>query len=93
MTVQEIMERTGIDQTGRAIAYIKDALDELNLISETHTRVVKIDVEQDKRFYKLPNDMVKLTDIRCKDHDNDDGTYRSIPRAVYEPAIKDTDGI
>ena len=93
MTVQEIMERTGIDQTGRAIAYIKDALDELNLISETHTRVVKIDIEQDKRFYKLPNDMVKLTDIRCKDHDNDDGTYRSIPREDYEPAIKDTDGI
>ena len=38
MTVQEIMERTGINQTGRAIAYIKDALDEMNLLSETHVK-------------------------------------------------------
>ena len=28
MKVQEIMERAGISQTGRAIAYIKDGLDE-----------------------------------------------------------------
>ena len=33
MTVREIMERTGIMETGRAVAYIKDALEEMNLIT------------------------------------------------------------
>ena len=93
MKVQEIMERANIRETGRAIAYIKDALEELNLISETHIRVVRIDIEKDKRLYNLPNDMLQILDIRCKDHDNEDSAYRSIPRSVYEPAIKDEDGI
>ena len=38
MKIIDIMERLGINQTGRAIAYIKDALDEMNLLSETHTK-------------------------------------------------------
>ena len=93
MKVMEIMERANIRETGRAMAYIKDALEELNLISETHIRVVRIDIEKDKRLYNLPNDMLQILDIRCKDHDNEDSAYRSIPRSVYEPAIKDEDGI
>ena len=32
MKIDQIMERAGIKQTGRAIAYIKDALEEMNLI-------------------------------------------------------------
>ena len=36
MKVQEIMERAGVSDTGRAIAYIKDVLEELNMISEPH---------------------------------------------------------
>ena len=93
MKVMEIMERANIRETGRAIAYIKDALEELNLISETHIRVVRIDIDKDKRLYNLPNDMLQILDIRCKDHDNEDSAYRSIPRSVYEPAINDEDGI
>ena len=42
MTVQEIMERSGVGETGRAIMYIKDALEEMNLISETHTKRVRM---------------------------------------------------
>ena len=93
MKVQEIMERAGFRETGRAVAYIKDALEELNIISETHTRRVRIDLVEDQRFYHLPNDMLQIIDIRCKDHDNEDSAYRSIPRSIHEPAIKDTDGI
>ena len=29
MKVQEVMERAGMSETGRAIAYIKDALEEI----------------------------------------------------------------
>ena len=93
MKVQEVMERSGIKQTGRAVAYIKDALEELNLISETHTRRIRINLVENQRFYRVPNEMLQLLDIRCKDHDNEDSAYRSIPRSIYEPAIKDTDGI
>tara|TARA_R100000808_G_C2110651_1_gene124819 strand:- start:166 stop:447 length:282 start_codon:yes stop_codon:yes gene_type:complete len=93
MTVREIMERTGIMETGRAVAYIKDALEEMNLISETHTCVHRIDIDENKRFYDIPKEAVKILDIRCKDHNNEDGNYRSIPRSVYEPEIEDSDGI
>ena len=87
------MERTGINQTGKAIAYIKDGLEEMNFISEIHTKRVRIDIEKDKRFYDIPNEAVKILDIRCKDHDNTDSTYKSIPRMMYEPEIEDKDGV
>ena len=92
MTVNEIMERVGIKQTGRAIAYIKDALTEMNLLSETHTKTVRIDINKNQRFYSLPNEMVKVLDIRCKHQDNENEKYRSIPRMIHEPTIKDEDG-
>lgn len=92
MTVKEIMERVGITQTGRAIAYIKDALEEINTISETHTKTTRLNIVANQRFYTLPKEAVKILDIRCKDHDNTDSVYKSIPRSVYEPEIEDTDG-
>ena len=93
MKVQELMERAGMVETGRAIAYIKDALEEMNLISETHVQTERIDIVSGQRFYDLPNNMVRILDIRCKNHDGTDGSYKSIPRTIYEPETKDTDGI
>ena len=93
MTVKEIMERAGIDQTGRAVAYIKDALDEISIISETHITTQRMDINENQRFYSIPNDCLKILDIRCKHHNNDDSKYRSIPRSIYEPTIVDEDGI
>ena len=86
------MERAGTNVTGRAIAYIKDALDEINIISETHITTERIDITANQRFYKLPNDCLKVLDIRCKHHNNEDSKYRSIPRSIYEPTIVDEDG-
>ena len=54
MKVQEIMERANINETGRAIAYIKDALDEMAIESPTHTKTVRMDVVLNQRFYKIP---------------------------------------
>ena len=93
MKVQEIMERAGITQTGFAIAYIKDALDEMNMLAETNITKERIDIVKDQRFYNIPNDCVKVLDIRCKHHDNEDDKYRSIPRSIYEPLTVDEDGI
>ena len=93
MKVQELMERCGMNQTGRAIAYIKDGLEDLNSKFETHTNAQRIDITADKRFYQFPNDMVKVVDIRMKNHLNDKDEYRSIPRMMYQPSIKDEDDV
>ena len=93
MKVKEIMERAGTVETGRAVAYIKDALDEMNILSETHINTERIDITADQRFYDLPQDCVKVLDIRCKHHNNEDGKYRSIPRSIYEPLVVDEDGV
>ena len=93
MTVQEIMERAGTNQVGFAIAYIKDALDEMNILSETHITTQRIDINKDQRFYEIPNDCLKILDIRCKNQNSSDNKYRSIPRSIYEPTIVDEDGI
>ena len=83
MKVQEIMERVGITDTGRAIAYT---------ISETHVTTTRLNITKDQRFYEFPNDMIKVLDIRCKNQLNADDEYRSIPRMMGEPIRKDADG-
>ena len=92
MKVQELMERAGITDTGRPIAYIKDGLEELNMLSETHVTTERINIVKDQRFYNFPNDMIKVLDIRCKNHFNTLDEYRSIPRMIGEPIRKDADG-
>ena len=93
MKVQELMERVGINQTGRAIAYIKDGLEEINVLSESEVSIEKINIEADKRFYDFPEDMVRVLDIRCKNHLNTKDEYRSIPRLIGSLTNKDSDGI
>ena len=93
MTVSQIMERAGIKETGRAISYIKEALSEMAIQTPTHTRTSRIDIDANKRFYALPNESEEILDIRCLNHNNNNSEYKSIPRSIYEPSTKDTDGI
>ena len=87
------MERVGTTETGRAIAYIKDALEELNVESETHLNLEKIDIVENKRFYSMPSNTIQVKDVRAKNHLNSKDEYRSIPRLVFKPLIKDSDGV
>ena len=93
MTVKELMQRTGMTQTGRALAYIKDGLEEINMIAETHVTMERINVNENQRFYDLPNDMIKVIDVRCKTQGNAVDEYRSIPRTINPPSTEDADGI
>ena len=93
MKVKELMERVGMTQTGRAIAYIKDGLDEMNMMSETHITTERIDITKDKRFYDIPNDAIKIVDVRCKNQNNNSDEYRSIPRSISSPPTEDADGV
>ena len=79
--------------TGRAIAYIKDGLDEMNMIAETHVTTERIDIAENQRFYNFPNDMIKVMDVRCKNQGNAQDEYRSIPRTISPPSTEDSDGI
>ena len=91
MTVLEIIERVGVTDTARAVAYIIDALEEMNMLSDNHFNTERFDITEDQRFYDFPKDMVKILDIRCKNHLNADSEYRSIPRMIGEPVRKDAD--
>ena len=94
MNVKELMERVGAADlpTGRAIAYIKDGLEEINTISETHVDTTRLNISKNKRFYELPNEFIRITDIRCKNHLNTKDEYRSIPRMIGSPTVEDADG-
>ena len=92
MKVQQLMERVNNFETGRIIAYIKDGLEEINILAETHIKTERINITEDQRFYELPNDMIKILDVRCKNHLNSKDEYRSIPRGIGNVANKDADG-
>ena len=91
MKVKEIMERAGTTQTGRAIAYIKDALEEIELNYPYHLDNLEINIVADQRVYDLPNDMIKLYDIQGKNQNNTSDEFRSIPRLIHPPVTQDKD--
>ena len=93
MKVSEVMERAGTRETGRAIAYIKDALEELALYYPTNITTSKLDITKDQRYYTFPEDSVKILDIRVKNHLNGDDKYRSIPRMIHPPIEEAADGV
>ena len=89
MTVQEIMERSGLDKETLAIAYIKDALNLINSSSDEDTKTWYRDVTKGSstvdNFYQIPNDMIKLRSISIKDTNDD--KYKRIRRLVSEPTV------
>ena len=91
--VKYIMERAGINRTGIATRYIIDALKEINYLSETHVKNTDIDITKNQRFYDIPNEAIKITDIKIKNHLNGKDEYRSIARLIYEPHIEDSDNV
>ena len=93
MKVIELMERVGMTQTGRALAYIKDGIEEINMLAETHIDSNRVDITKDQRMYDLPSNYVRVIDVRCKNHLNSKDEYRQIPRLIHEPKIKDSDGV
>ena len=73
--------------------YLKGSpLEEINTISETHVTTQRIDITKNQRFYELPQDMIKVLEVRVKNHLNSKDEYRQVPRLIYEPKIKDADG-
>ena len=93
MKVQQIMERVNNFETGRVIAYIKDGLEDLNMNFETHVTTEKIDIAENQRFYDIPNETIKILEVRALNHLNSKDEYRRIPRLVNKPWIPDGDDV
>ena len=93
MKLQEFMERVGSNQTGRVIAYVKDGMEEIAMLTEVHIDTQRQNITEDKRFYDYPSDLIKVLDIRCKNHLNSKDEYRSIPRLMRPPTVKDSDNV
>ena len=89
MKVKEVMERAGTNETGKAVAYIKDALEEINILTEVHMNEDSFDIIENQRYYSIPNDAIKVIEITVKNHLNSKDEYRSIPRTIYIPPVKD----
>ena len=61
-------------------------------MSETHVITTRIDIVENQRYYNLPNDLIKILDVRCKNHLNRNDEYRTLPRMIGEPITEDADG-
>ena len=47
-----------------------------------------MDIIKDKRFYPLPDDMLKLIDVKVKNHRNGNDKYRSVERMILNGMFK-----
>ena len=87
MTVLEMMERSGMDNTTLTIAWIKDAIHLIQSNSKEKVKVRKQDiiksVDSDDNVYEFPADMIALEHVSIKD--TSDSKYKRIKRLIAPP--------
>ena len=94
MTVLEMMERSGTNETTLSIAWVKDAIHLIQSNSKERLKVSKYDVinsvDSDDNRYLLPADMIALESISIKD--TSDSKYKKIKRLTSQPGymVEDT---
>ena len=90
MRLQEIMDRTGIKETGLAVALVKDALALIQSQVDDNIATWKTNIADGTREYPFPANMIKLKSISVKD--TNDSKYKRIKRLVHSPVVsEDTD--
>ena len=90
MTVQELMERVGMKESGLALAWLKDAFHLLQSNSTEDLKTVKYNIIDGERDYLLPQDMIAIRHISVKDTSDD--KYKRIRRLTSQPNMtEDTD--
>jgi len=86
MTVQEVMERTGMEETSLALAWIKDAILEIQSSEEHQLSVNLQNVTNGTLEYDLPSDLIAINSISMLDTDAD--KYKSISRLASTPIME-----
>ena len=90
MTVQEIMERSGMKETTLAIAWIKDAIHLIQSNYGENLASWKTNITDGTREYPFPANIIKLRSISVKD--TIDSKYKRIRRLAHNPIVtEDTD--
>lgn len=86
MKILEIMERVNSRDTNLVIAFIKDAIMQIQSDNELDTEVLKKDIVKNTRDYDLPAGMISLKSISVLDTE-DDNKYKIIRRLIDEPMV------
>ena len=90
MTILEIMERANNRDTNLSIAFIKDAITQIQSSTDIVTKVEKQALTKGTRDYYLPTDMISLKSISILDT-SDDNKYKRIKRITSRPnVVEDT---
>ena len=91
--IELIKQHHGQVSDAQARLWLNQAMKDFCRKTKTLESAFQFTTTADQRFYDLPQDCVKVLDIRCKHHNNEDDKYRSIPRSIYEPLVVDEDGV
>jgi hypothetical protein len=86
MKILEVMERVNSRDTNLVIAFIKDAIMQIQSDNELDTEVLKKDIVKNVRDYDLPAGMISLKSISVLDTE-DDNKYKIIRRLRDEPMV------
>ena len=90
MTILEIMERANTRDTNLSIAFIKDAITQIQSSGDIVTKTEKQALTEGTRDYYLPTDMIALESISILDT-SDDNKYKKIRRLTKRPnVVEDT---
>jgi len=94
MTVQEVMERSGSDNTTLTAAFIKDAIHLILSQQDDNVATWKTNINlatsSVNNIYPFPANLIKLRSISVKD--TGDKKYKRIKRLSFPPVVtEDTD--
>ena len=80
MPLKELMERAGTSNQGYSIAYLKDAMREINMMIEDNVVASKANIVKDQRYYSFPANFISLKDVMV--YDTDEAEYVKIDRVL-----------
>jgi len=90
MRLKEIMDRTGMKETGLAVALVKDAIALIQSQVDDNVATWKTNITDGTREYPFPANLIKLKSISVKD--TNDSKYKRVRRLAHSPIVsEDTD--
>ena len=90
MRLKEIMDRTGMKESGLAVAFVKDAIALIQSQVDDNVATWKTNITDGTRDYPFPANLIKLRSVSVKD--TNDKKYKRIRRLAHSPIVtEDTD--
>tara|TARA_R100000458_G_C8259917_1_gene235514 strand:+ start:671 stop:949 length:279 start_codon:yes stop_codon:yes gene_type:complete len=90
MTILELMERANVRDTNLSIAFIKDAITQIQSTTDISTKTEKQSLVKGVNEYSVPSDMISLISVSILDT-TADNKYKKIRRMTSKPnVVEDT---